>query len=63
MDTEPINTHNEYLLRRYINIMKIHKFEKETYNGIHIIPGTVLDELFFFNLIIIQIITIHGLYR
>lgn len=26
--------------------MKIYKFEKETYNGAHIIPGTVLDALY-----------------
>lgn len=26
--------------------MKINKFEKETYNGVHIIPGTILDALY-----------------
>lgn len=39
--------------------MKIYKFEKETYNGAHIIPGTVLDALYkysFLNLAIIPII-------
>lgn len=46
MDTEPIIIHNEYLLKRCINIMKIYKFEKEIYNGTHIIPGTVLDALY-----------------
>lgn len=50
MDTEPINIDNEYLLKRCINILKIYKFENETYNGAHIIPGTILDashKLFF----------------
>lgn len=29
MDTEPINTHNEYLLKRYINIMKYTNLRKK----------------------------------
>lgn len=39
----------------------MYKFEKETYNGAHIIPGTVLGALYtllFFNSTITQIITI-----
>lgn len=28
VDTEPINIHNEYLLKRCIKIMKVYKFEK-----------------------------------
>lgn len=46
MDTEAINIHNEYLLKRYITIMKMQKFKKDSYNGAHIIPSTVLDALY-----------------
>lgn len=45
MDTEPINIHNEYLLKRCINIMKVYKFEKLIIEHI-LTPSTILEALY-----------------